>query len=147
MKKVTIVDKGEYKFEIVQDDGETLESLAINLAEAYSNKNLFENQGHAFMQQAQFERQKANDRTFLLFKLDEYKRDKKNWGPDHKISRMEPMETYDPEMLEEERQLFLKRANEFHEQSNDFFAKAKKEQLKISSIQVKIKKAKNGSAG
>lgn len=145
MRKVRIVETNGVKFEIAEDDGETLESLAVNLAESLSRKSYYESQASAFRTQAQNERRKAQERVTILFQLKEYNKQKRNWGPDHKVSRMEPMESYDAELIEEERKLFLQQANDFHKKSDDFIALSHKENIKISTIQNKINKMRNGS--
>lgn len=145
MKKVRIIDRGSFSFEIVEDDGETLESLAIQLAEALSAKSYYDGQESAFRLQSQNERRKAQERNTIIYQLKEYNRQKKHWSPDHKVSRMEPMETYDAELLEQERQELIKRANDFHEEADKFAKLAKDEQRKIIATQAKLNKARNGA--
>jgi hypothetical protein len=142
MRKERIVKgKNGVSFKIVEDTGETIEDLAIWMAEALGRKSYYERQAAAFRLQSQNERRKATDRNTLLFQLKEYNRQKKRdiqAGIVRKVSRMEPMETYDKDMLEQERVLFQSRANEFHKTADSFEDLARKEDIKVREYQQHI---------
>lgn len=141
MRKIRIVEGIGAKFKIVEDTGETIEQLAIWMAESMGNQSYYERQATAYRQQCQNERQKATQRNTILFQLKEYNRQKKRdieAGIERKISRMEPMETYDQAILEDERKIFQERANEFHKTADNFVELAKKEGLKILDYQKRI---------
>ena len=126
--------------------GETVEQLAIWMAESMGRKAYYERQAMAFRQQCQFERQKATERNTIMFQLKEYNRQKKRdvlAGVVRKVSRMEPMETYDREILEQEKNLFQERANDFHIKADNFDNLANKEELKIKEYQKRISELRN----
>lgn len=151
MRKVRIVQGEGAKFEIVEDTGETIEQLAIWMAESLGKQSYYERQSMAYRQQSQNERKKAADRTAILFQLKEYNRQKKRdlaAGIERRVSRMEPMETFDQEMLEGECKLFKDRSNEFHKTADSFDDLARKESLKVTEYQGRIVELKkvNGNS-
>jgi hypothetical protein len=146
MKTVRVVDVGDgFSFKIEQDDGENLETLAVNLSESLNTKSYYEKQHSAFMLQSQNERRKATENKTLLYQLKEYRRNKER-NPGMKVSRMEPMEFYDDQMIKDEMELYLKNANDFHEKSDMFMQLAKDEEKKIAIIQRKIIEARRQAA-
>lgn len=144
MKKVRIVEAGNgISFKIEHDDGETIEALAINLAESLNKKSYYDRQQSAFMFQSQNERRKATERSVLLYQLKEYNRNKKLNGANINVSRMEPMESYNFDLIETEMNLCLDNANNFHKKSDQFAKMAKDEERKIHGIQAKINQARS----
>lgn len=148
MRKVSTYKFPGTTFEVVQDTGETVEHFAVCMAESLGSKAYYEKQAGAFRQQCQSERQKATQITYILFQLKEYNRQKKRdlaEGVVRKVSRMEPMETYDSKLLEEEKKMFQERANEFHKKADNFDDLARKEELKIIGYQKQIAELKNNA--
>jgi len=119
------------------------EALAVKLAEAFNNAALFDRQAVDFKQQAQDERRKAQGIQVIISNLTQWRNqleeDRKN-GIERKISRMEPMLSYDPDALEKELVKNKKDAKTYTEMSDDFTSKAKKSRQDIVNLQVEISK-------
>ena len=92
---------------------DTPKNLAIKLAGALQIEMNARTDAKEFRGQAARERQKAREFGNTLIRLGEYQRKKKRTidaGEEWKPSRMEPMESYDDQMIKEERVMLIERA-------------------------------------
>jgi hypothetical protein len=120
------------------------EAMAVQLAQLLSNVSVFKEQAATYKIQSQNERRKGQELEILLFRHKEWhkrlKEDGKN-GIKRKISRMEPMMTYDRDQMKKERDEYMELANKFLDKSNQFAQRAREEDLKAIQLQKKIKEA------
>jgi hypothetical protein len=97
-------------------------NIAIELAHYLQEEMNAKADAAEFRAQANRERQKCKGFNGTLTMLREYNRKKKKaikdgqtWEP----SRMEPMESYDEDMIKEERLMMLERANDLDTKANE----------------------------
>ena len=121
-------------------------NLALRLANSLQLEMNALQDARTFREQAARERQKAKEFSNTLIMLGEYNRKKakaiKN-GEIWKVSRMEPMETYDEKMVKEERVMLIERAKELEnlaQNSDKIASDAKRETVEL---QKKLLKTKN----
>jgi len=131
------------RFEITHTQPEkSAEALAIKLAEAFNNVALFERQVVDFKQCALEEKRKARDCQIILSNLTQWraqlKQDREN-GVERKISRMEPMLSYDPEALAEEIVKSKTDSETYTETADEFRLKAGSCRKEIIKLQTEIR--------
>lgn len=126
------------------DPEKSPERLATKLAEAYNNMALFERQAIDYRRQAADERRKGADIQGVIVRLKEWRKqlakDLEN-GIERKISRMEPMMSYDLEALQKELEMYKENSIKFHKMSDDFQSKADQARRDTVMLQLDIKKA------
>ena len=126
------------------DPEKTSERLAIKLAEAYNNMTLFERQAIDYKRQANDERRKGTDIQGVIMRLKDWKkqleRDLKD-GVERKISRMEPMMSYDSDALQKELEMYKENSIKFHKMSDEFQSQANQARRDTVVLQLEIKKA------
>lgn len=142
--------KETIRLEITHTDPEkTPERLSLKLIEAYNNVSIFERQAQDYRHQASDERRKGSQIQIILSSLKEWrkklKEDQDN-GIERKISRMEPMLSYDYDELVNELSKYQTDANKYHEMSDDFRAKAESAKRDTVVLQIQIKEGHAKSA-
>jgi len=116
-------------------------SLAIELAGALQTEQNALADAKAFREQAQRERQKAKEFTGAMTMLREYNRKKEKAikaGEEWKPSRMEPMESYDMNMIKKERVMLLERSQELINMANECDKIAEEARLHTAKIQKRL---------
>jgi uncharacterized coiled-coil DUF342 family protein len=108
--------------------------LAIRLAELLGGIGNKRADAAAFIEQAKAEKQKANDMTAVLIELDKRKR-----NPPAKTSRMDPYNTYDADMIKEERKGYQDRAAELHAMAADCLQEVDGYQREMLEVQTKLR--------
>ena len=120
--------------------------LAIQLANFLQQEMNAKQDAISFRDQAKRERQKAQAFIGTLTMLQEYKRKKKKAlaaGEEWKPSRMEPMETYDEEMLKAEKIMLINRAKDLEELAKKHDKIANEAKQESAKIQQRIKEAQS----
>ena len=120
---------------------DSAENVAIELAASLQLEMNARADAAEFKEQAQRERKKALDFSGVMIMLNEYQRKKEKtlkageeWNP----SRMEPMESYDMDMIKEERLMLIGRAKELDELATDAIDIANGAQKKSLALQKKL---------
>ena len=119
-------------------------TLAIELAHYLQEEMNAKADSLEFRAQADRERQKCKGFNGTLTMLREYNRKKNKaikdgqmWTP----SRMEPMESYDEDMIKEERLMMLERANDLETKANksdEIGVDAKRKSLELQAKLIKV---------
>lgn len=116
-------------------------NLAIRLADSLQEEITATADAKEFKEQAIRERRKAKGFSGVLTMLNEYQRKKKKaisngeeWAP----SRMEPMESYDEEMIRSERIVLIDRAKTLDEKANKYEKIADNAKLIAVELQQKL---------
>ncbi len=120
------------------------QNLAIILADSLQEEMTARTDAKEFRAQAIRERRKAQEFSGILIMLNEYQRKKKKAladGEDWKPSRMEPMESYDEDMIRKERMTLVARGQSLDEKANDYEKIADKAKLTSANIQQKLMSA------
>lgn len=128
------------KIEISREE-ESSKNLAIKLAYLLQKEMAAKEDARCFKEQAKNERAKAKEFSNIIVMLYEYQRRKKqaqNIGQEWNPSRMEPMETYDEDMLKEERLMLINRARDFDDLANKYEKTANESKCEIIKIQKKL---------
>lgn len=138
-------EKPKIYFEITHSDPEkTPERLALKLVEAFNDTSLFERQALDFKQQSQDERRKGQEVEIILSNLTSWKKklkeDREN-GIERKISRMEPMLSYDEDALAEQLAKNKADAAEFNKMAEEHSTKALAARRDVARLQAEIKEA------
>lgn len=116
-------------------------NIAIELAGALQTELNAKADAKAFREQSVRERQKAQQFTNTMTMLREYNRKKEKAikaGQEWKPSRMEPMESYNMEMIKAERVMLMDRAKELVSMANDCDKIAEKAQLESIELQKRL---------
>lgn len=116
-------------------------NLAIQLAQSLQNEMNARGDAKEFRGQASRERQKAREFGNTLIMLGEYNRKKKisiDSGNEWKPSRMEPMESYDEQMIKEERVMLIERAKSLDDLAHQYELIADDAKIKAAKAQKKL---------
>jgi hypothetical protein len=116
-------------------------NLAIRLADFLQEEMAARTDAREFKAQAVRERRKAKDFSGVLIMLNEYQRKKKSAlasGEEWEPSRMEPMESYDEEIIRDERIMLINRAKRLDKKANKHEKIAEKAKLAAAEVQKKL---------
>jgi hypothetical protein len=119
--------------------------IATELADSLQIEISARNDIKEYKEAANREREKAKQLSSVLVMLSEYKRKKKEAlknKEEWKVSRMEPMETYDENAIKKERIELIERAKQFDKLSLDFDQIAQEEKTKQILFQKKLRSIK-----
>ena len=134
-------------FKIETDRPEdSAKNIAIQMADSMQLEANAAQDARSFREQATRERKKAKGMSDTLIMLGEYNRKKgaaiKN-GEVWKVSRMEPMESYDEDMVKAERIMLVERARDLDDSANGSDKIAEEAKRNTLELQKKLRNAKN----
>jgi len=133
-----------FKIEATRPE-DSIAFIAIELSGCLQEEMNAKGDAKEFGEQAVRERQKAKNFSNLMITLGEYNRKKEKAlkaGEVRKVSRMEPMETYDMVEIKKERLIMLERATELDEKVIFHLDIADEARKKSVELQKKLLKAK-----
>lgn len=131
-------DRPKYRLEITEDrPEEDPVFLAKKLAEALMNASLRQNDAEQFAESSRAERAKARQFQDVLFQLKEREK-----NPVPNVSRMDPLNEYDIDMVKEELATYKKRAQDLQEESDKHREEAKHYRIEAEQLQRKINSAR-----
>lgn len=117
-------------------------AVAIRLANALQAESNARADVASFREQAHSERRKAKEMDATLIRLAEYNRKKAAdiaAGVVRKVSRMEPMETYDAAMIKDERAMLIARGQNFTELADEAERRAKAARAEGEALQRQLR--------